>query len=117
MTNEQAIAHFKEQLEVFGGEHHEAMKVAIEALKKQVPKNDGWTETCLTIQKILIEHGIEPLGELANAIFDAVLKERAALDVDRVVEELKEKSYGFEGFEYIDLDTAIAIVQGVRNYD
>lgn len=38
MTNEQAIAHFKEQLEVFGGEHHEAMKVAIEALEKQIPK-------------------------------------------------------------------------------
>lgn len=38
MTNEQAIAHFKEQLEIFGGEHHEAMKVAIEALEKQIPK-------------------------------------------------------------------------------
>ena len=38
MTNEQAIAHFKEQLEVFGGEHHEAMKIAIEALEKQIPK-------------------------------------------------------------------------------
>ena len=35
MTNEQAIAYFKEQLEIFGGEHHEAMKVAIEALEKQ----------------------------------------------------------------------------------
>lgn len=41
MTNEQAIAHFKEQLEVFGGEHHEAMKVAIEALEKQIPKKDS----------------------------------------------------------------------------
>ena len=38
MTNEQAIAHFKEQLEIFGGEHHEAMKVAIEALEKQIPQ-------------------------------------------------------------------------------
>lgn len=42
MTNEQAIAHFKEQLEVFGGEHHEAMKVAIEALEKQIPKKPKW---------------------------------------------------------------------------
>lgn len=41
MTNEQAIAHFKEQLEIFGGEHHEAMKVAIEALEKQIPKKDS----------------------------------------------------------------------------
>lgn len=35
MTNEQAISHFKEQLEIFGGEHHEAMKVAIEAWNKR----------------------------------------------------------------------------------
>lgn len=35
MTHEEAIKHFKDQLEVFGGEHHEAMKVAIEALEKQ----------------------------------------------------------------------------------
>ncbi len=38
MTNEEAIIHFKEQLEIFGGEHHEAMKVAISALEKQIPK-------------------------------------------------------------------------------
>ena len=73
MTYEEAIIHFKDQLDIFVcGEHHEAMKVAIEALEKQIPKNYGWTETCLAIQKILIEHGVEPLGELANAIFDAV---------------------------------------------
>ena len=42
MTNEQAIAHFKEQFEVFGGEHHEAMKVAIEALEKMNPKKPNW---------------------------------------------------------------------------
>ena len=44
MTNEQAIAHFKEQLEVFGGEHHEAMKVAIEALEKQIPKKPIYSD-------------------------------------------------------------------------
>lgn len=38
MTYEEAIIHFKEQLEIFEGEHHEAMKVAIEALEKQIPK-------------------------------------------------------------------------------
>lgn len=38
MTYEEAMIHFKEQLEIFGGEHHEAMKVAIEALEKQIPK-------------------------------------------------------------------------------
>ena len=44
MTNEQAIAHFKEQLEIFGGEHHEAMKVAIEALGKQIPKKPIYSD-------------------------------------------------------------------------
>lgn len=44
MTNEQAIAHFKEQLEIFGGEHHEAMKVAIEALEKQIPKKPIYSD-------------------------------------------------------------------------
>lgn len=32
MTREEAIQHFKEQLDIFGGEHAEAIKVAIEAL-------------------------------------------------------------------------------------
>lgn len=32
MTKEEAIQHFKEQLDIFGGEHAEAIKVAIEAL-------------------------------------------------------------------------------------
>lgn len=33
MTREEAIKHFKEQLDIFGGEHAEAIKVAIEALQ------------------------------------------------------------------------------------
>lgn len=33
MTREEALQHFKEQLDIFGGEHAEAIKVAIEALK------------------------------------------------------------------------------------
>ena len=35
MTREEAIAHGKEQLEVFGGEHAEFIKLAIKALDKQ----------------------------------------------------------------------------------
>ena len=35
MTNREAIAHGKEQLEVFGGEHAEFIKLAIKALEKQ----------------------------------------------------------------------------------
>ena len=39
MTREEAIQHFKEQLDIFGGEHAEAIKVAIEALKRE-PSDD-----------------------------------------------------------------------------
>ena len=35
MTREEAIQHFKEQLDIFGGEHAEAIKMAIEALKRE----------------------------------------------------------------------------------
>ena len=35
MTNREAITHGKEQLEVFGGEHAEFIKLAIKALEKQ----------------------------------------------------------------------------------
>ena len=35
MTLDEAIKHGKEQLEVFGGEHAEFIKLAIEALEKQ----------------------------------------------------------------------------------
>lgn len=49
MTNEQAISHFKEQLEIFGGEHHEAMKVAIEAIETHIPKRpiEKYADGCL----------------------------------------------------------------------
>lgn len=35
-----------------------------------------------------------------------------AYDIGKVVEQLEEASYGFEGLEYIDLDQAIEIVKG-----
>ena len=35
MTNEEAINHGKEQLEIFGGEHGEFIKMAIKALESQ----------------------------------------------------------------------------------
>ena len=42
MTYEEARNHFKDQLEIFGGEHHEAMKAAIEALEKMTPTKPNW---------------------------------------------------------------------------
>lgn len=41
MTREEAIAHGKEQLEVFGGEHAEFIKLAIEALEKEPCEDMG----------------------------------------------------------------------------
>jgi hypothetical protein len=35
MTREQAIAHGKEQLEIFGGEHREFIEMAIKALEQE----------------------------------------------------------------------------------
>lgn len=35
---------------------------------------DKQTNVCLEIQKVLIKHNIEPLGDLANEIFDIILK-------------------------------------------
>lgn len=46
------------------------IKKMLEDLEK-----DKQTNVCLEIQKVLIEHDIEPLGDLANEIFDIILKE------------------------------------------
>ena len=44
MTNEEAINHGKEQLEIFGGEHKEFIKVAIKVLEQQ-QKTGHWIDT------------------------------------------------------------------------
>ena len=41
MTREEAIAHGKEQLEIFGGEHKEFIKLALEVLEQE-PKTGHW---------------------------------------------------------------------------
>ena len=41
MTRKEALQHFKEQLDIFGGEHAEAIKVAIEALNREQEKYDA----------------------------------------------------------------------------
>ena len=43
MTREEALQHFKEQLDIFGGEHAEAIKVAIEVLKAEAVQGE-WTD-------------------------------------------------------------------------
>lgn len=65
MTREEAARHFKEQLDVFGGEHAEAMKVAIEALSVDAePKRvlQGYNKGANIIQTI--RH--EELTQIAN---------------------------------------------------
>ena len=71
MTREEAIEHFKEQLDIFGGEHAEAIKVAIEALQnKSRPFGDcskcihtyGTLGCCTTVSNEWVydcEHGME----------------------------------------------------------
>ena len=44
MTREEAIQHFKEQLDIFGGEHAEAIEMAIEALERE--RTDEWCTDC-----------------------------------------------------------------------
>ena len=46
MTPQEAINHGKEQLEIFGGEHKEFIKVAIEALEQQP------SEDCISLNKL-----------------------------------------------------------------
>ena len=42
MTREEAIKHGEEQLEIFGGEHAELIRMAIEALKQSERKRGKW---------------------------------------------------------------------------
>lgn len=46
MTIEEAIAHGREQLEVFGGEHAEFIKLSLEALEHEAKVTDGIKMTC-----------------------------------------------------------------------
>ena len=48
MTREEALQHFKEQLDIFGGEHAEAIKVAIEVLKQVTGKLNDPEDSFLT---------------------------------------------------------------------
>ena len=52
MTREEAIAHGKEQLEVFGGEHAEFIKLAIKALEQE-PILDKECEDAVSRQAVL----------------------------------------------------------------
>lgn len=79
MTNEQAIIHFKEQLEVFGGEHHEAMKVAIEALdliQRQQKKIDELKDREAVFSFDRIQRNIAELNLILEGYNVAELKKR-----------------------------------------
>lgn len=61
MDIKEAIAHAKEQKEIFGGTHKEFLNIAIEALEKQIPKKVN------EIYKAEHIEDIEAYGE--NALF------------------------------------------------
>lgn len=68
------------------------------------------------LKKAIKEWGIKNFYledvEYLEAIID---NQPTAYNIDAVVEQLEEESYGFEGLEYIDLDKAIEIVKGENN--
>ena len=63
MTREEAIAHGKEQLEVFGGEHAEFIKLAIKALEQQD-----------RIAQILDDYGLPDTWEVLKMVKEAMKK-------------------------------------------
>ena len=66
MTKEEAIAHGKEQLEVFGGEHAEFIKLAIKALEQEPCEDAISRQSMLDYLKYL--HGEMPEEEFVNAL-------------------------------------------------
>ena len=56
MTREDAIEHGKEQLEIFGGDHAEFIRMSIEALEQE-PKTGHWIETAEEYYKAVNEYG------------------------------------------------------------
>ena len=53
MTREQAIEHGKFQLEVFGGEHREFIKLAIEALEQEPCEDHVNTGTMVKLDDVI----------------------------------------------------------------
>ena len=51
-------------------------------------------------------------GSQHGSLEEAIAAWNTRNSMDRIVEQLEEQSYGFEGLEYIDLNTAIEIVKG-----
>lgn len=110
MTNEQAIAHFKEQLEVFGGEHHEAMKVAIEALENQNSCKDcagctQWLCECANVRAEVCDRIVEQLEEELRL---------SEIEKRRCVAENAMQFDSAKGY-YNGIDNALAIVKGVQD--
>ena len=66
MTKEEAIAHGKEQLEVFGGEHAEFIKLAIKALNQDPCEDAISRKSMLDYLKYL--HGEMPEEEFIKAL-------------------------------------------------
>lgn len=53
MTREEAIEHFKEQLDIFGGEHAEAIAIAIDALEREGRRDDEFDGMIFSTDKYM----------------------------------------------------------------
>ena len=78
MTREEAIAHGKEQLEVFGGEHAEFIKLAIKALEQEP-----------VLDKIRAE-----IADLDDTDYDYEGYYKAVTDALQIIDKYKAESEG-----------------------
>ena len=96
MTREEAIKHFKEQLDIFGGEHAEAIKVAIEALEA-VPQSEQYKKGFEDAKRaFLVEYARESENiRKRNAQLEVMLNAQKAISADRPRGEwIAEEEYG-----------------------
>ena len=86
MTREEAIQHFKEQLDIFGGEHAEAIKAAIEALSAEaVPQSEQYKKGFEDAKRaFLVEYARESENmRKRNAQLEVMLNAQKAISAER----------------------------------
>lgn len=91
MTREQAIEHGKSQLEVFGGEHKEFIKLAIEALEKEPCEDEMEKHTdrqiydgCIHLMTKMVDYFQEYLEYLGYDLDKMDEDERFAVEISNM---------------------------------
>ena len=90
MTREQAIAHGKEQLEIFGGEHREFIEKAIRALQQESILDKIRAEIEKTTSRYTISRERGAMGQVEWS--DRLIKESEVLEIiDKYKAESEDK--------------------------